>query len=152
MRRTKMKATLYKVSDDRRVLNKVLGTGMEVNFNIKEAKDIDNPTIRLDYNSVYLQRNYVWIDEFDSYYHINSYQVKPGQEIILVLEVDPLMTIKDDIKASVGHVVRSTQGNKYLPDSMAQKTNRTHVQARRIGSIDNRASNDDFYVFIKGGK
>lgn len=145
-----MQINLYSCSDDRRVLNKALSNQKTVNVNILDEKDADNPVYKLGYFDNFLSYNYAYVPKFNTYYFVRP-SVKTGQEIVLYLEADAIMSIKDDIKNSTAHIIRSTKGNVYIPDSMATKTNRTTVQARLIGNVDGGSTNTDHYILIKGG-
>ena len=144
-----MVVDLYTTTSEKIRLNKSLGTAFTLSAVLsKDSYDVTNPTIELSYDSGVLNKNYCYIAEYGRYYFIEDMQVV-NHMIIVKLHVDVLMTYASAIKSSVGHVTRSTEGNVYIPDSIATQTDKTNWQWRSLGTCF-ISSND--YIMIKGGK
>lgn len=103
-----MTVTLYKTSDDRRVVTKTL-TSIASNVTIipKEQLDILTPRIRLAWNSAYLAANYMYISDLGRYYFISDMLLNTGHNIDIIGNVDVLMTYASQIKALEATIIRS---------------------------------------------
>lgn len=103
-----MTVTLYKTSDDRRVVTKTL-TSIASNITIipKEQLDILTPRIRLAWNSAYLAANYMYISDLGRYYFISDMLLNTGHNIDIIGNVDVLMTYASQIKALEATIIRS---------------------------------------------
>ena len=95
-----MTITLYKISDDRIVINKHTDTQHklgELTAHFKEDTDVLNPVLEIAYNASYSSANYVYVSAWNRYYYITG--IKTGmQRMFLTCEVDVLMSYKEDIK------------------------------------------------------
>lgn len=80
------------------------------NFHYKEPTDILNPVVIIDYNSGYLNCNYIFLSDFNRYYFVENITVE-HQRIILTCKVDVLMSFASDIKSCQG--IASRNSNKY---------------------------------------
>lgn len=143
-----MQINLYKTKSEKNKLTKILENALILSGHLTESCDIINPVIKVKYNSDIYNKNYVFISDFHRYYYINDIIVD-NEEIILSLHIDVLMTYKDDIKNSTGHIIRSVSNqNKYIIDEMISNTSNVTTYTRRIG---NGFSPDDKYLITIGG-
>lgn len=103
-----MIVTLYKTSDDRRVVTKTL-TSIASNVTIipKEQLDILTPRIRLAWNSAYLAANYMYISDLGRYYFISDMLLNTGHNIDIIGNVDVLMSYAAQIRALDATIIRS---------------------------------------------
>lgn len=103
-----MTVTLYKTSDDRRVVTKTL-TSIASNITIipKEQLDILSPRIRLAWNSAYLAANYMYISDLGRYYFISDMLLNTGHNIDIIGNVDVLMSYAAQIRALDATIIRS---------------------------------------------
>lgn len=103
-----MTVTLYKTSDDRRVVTKTL-TSIASNVTIipKEQLDILTPRIRLAWNSAYLAANYMYISDLGRYYFISDMLLNTGHNIDIIGNVDVLMSYAAQIRALDATIIRS---------------------------------------------
>ena len=103
-----MTVTLYKTSDDRRVVTKAL-TSIASNITIipKEQLDILTPRIRLAWNSAYLAANYMYISDLGRYYFISDMLLNTGHNIDIIGNVDVLMSYAAQIRALDATIIRS---------------------------------------------
>lgn len=106
-----MTITVYKISDDRRVVNKTLGTAVAtLTAIIKNDADILYPVLEVAYNSSVLTANYLYIDTLQRYYYIKNIKLD-RQRIFLECEVDVLKSYYNEIKNL--NCVVSRQENNY---------------------------------------
>lgn len=106
-----MTITIYKISDDRRVVNKTLGTAVAtLTAIIKNDADILYPVLEVAYNSSVLTANYLYIDTLQRYYYIKNIKLD-RQRIFLECEVDVLKSYYNEIKNL--NCVVSRQENNY---------------------------------------
>lgn len=106
-----MTITIYKISDDRRVVNKTLGTAVAtLTAIIKNDADILYPVLEVAYNSSVLTANYIYIDTLQRYYYIKNIKLD-RQRIFLECEVDVLKSYYNEIKNL--NCVVSRQENNY---------------------------------------
>lgn len=106
-----MTITVYKISDDRRVVNKTLGTAVAtLTAIIKNDADILYPVLEVAYNSSVLTANYIYIDTLQRYYYIKNIKLD-RQRIFLECEVDVLKSYYNEIKNL--NCVVSRQENNY---------------------------------------
>lgn len=108
-----MTVELYTVTDDRRVVNKTLGTAVkQATCIIKEDCDLLNPEIELAYFTNIEKCNYMYIDTFHRYYYIDNMTFSK-QRVFIKAHVDVLKTYTDSVKNSTVIVRRSAEKSKY---------------------------------------
>ena len=114
-----MTITVYKISDDRRVVNKTLGTAVAtLTAVIKNDADILYPVLEVAYNSSVLTANYLYIDTLQRYYYIKNIKLD-RQRIFLECEVDVLKSYYNEIKNLSCVVSRQENNyNTYLNDGV----------------------------------
>lgn len=114
-----MTITVYKISDDRRVVNKTLGTAVATLTAIfKNDADILNPVLEVAYNARVLTANYLYIDTLQRYYYIKNIKLD-RQRLFLECEVDVLKTYYNEIKNLSCVVSRQENNfNTYLNDGV----------------------------------
>ena len=89
-----MKLQIYDNNSNTNVINKKITLVDTLNFNLKADNSILQPILILkNYNS----GNYCYIKEFNRYYYISDIRVLTGGLYQLQLEVDVLMTYKNEI-------------------------------------------------------
>lgn len=139
---------LYRTGAETNRVDKALDSRTDLVGTLIEACDILNPVIKVNYSQTVLNMNYCYIDAFKRYYFITDMNIKNGV-VYLSLHVDVLMTYKDDIKKSTGHIIRSASNpNYYITDNMVTKQTDVQVYTRRIGEGFTRA---DKYLITIGG-
>lgn len=107
-----MDAIFYTVSDNNNALEKTLENALMASVLLLNPTSILNPTIRVRIGNIteFLKRNYCFIDVLQRYYFINSITIERGGIATIELEIDVLMTYKDDIKQAVAEIVKSDSG------------------------------------------
>lgn len=113
-----MEITLYKNSDDPRVMSKTLTEPITLQAEIKEQCSTDTPAFYIKYNSDILTEHYNYASAWGRYYFLGEPELVPGQGMILRGKQDSLMTYAAQIRACPA-VIRRNSGvpNTYLPDS-----------------------------------
>ena len=89
-----MKLKIYNNKSNNNVLNKKITLVKELDFTLKSDNSIMQPILVL---KNYTSGNYCYIDEFHRYYYINDVRLLNGGLYELQLDVDVLMTYKDEI-------------------------------------------------------
>lgn len=114
-----MTITVYKISDDRRVVNKTLGTAVAtLTAVIKNEADILYPVLEVAYNTSVLTANYLYIDTLQRYYYIKNIKLD-RQRLFLECEVDVLKSYYNEIKNLSCVVSRQENNyNTYLNDGV----------------------------------
>lgn len=112
-----MIATFYTCNDDPRKVDKTLSQMKSKPVAIYNACDIITPTLYLDYDSELLNCNYMYLDEWETYYFIRNYSVDNGKRMYINAELDECYTYRDQIKACAGTAIRNESvGINYVPD------------------------------------
>lgn len=114
--------SLYKISDDSRVINKTLGTPLNGNTPIqlylREDTNILSPEVSFPYSATYAGANYAYIPEWKRYYFISDMYVTPAARLYLRLYIDVLKTYASGILNCNCNVMRSeSAGVNYVHDS-----------------------------------
>lgn len=114
-----MNLTLYKTSDDERVLNKTITSVATVTAEPTENVDILAPEMIIEYDSTYLAANYCYISDFSRYYYIRDIVLLRGHRCKLVLYVDVLKTYNEAIRDCKALITRSETKGKptQIPDN-----------------------------------
>lgn len=108
-----MTVSLYTVTDDRRVVNKNLGTAVgTVNCIVKDDCDILNPELELAYFTGVENCNYIHIPNWNRYYYIDNITFSK-QRVYIKCHVDVLMTYTTAVRNSKVIVRRSSEKDKY---------------------------------------
>ncbi len=114
-----MYVTFYKCSDDPKKINKSLteiGSLKNISIEPTETMSILKPVLVMAYNVNYLTANYVYISEFERYYHC-TVSVAPGERCVVSCVVDPLYTFRSSLLDIPVTVIRSeVAGINYTPD------------------------------------
>lgn len=89
-----MKLKIYNNNSNNNVLNKKITPVSELDFTLKSDNSIMQPILVL---KNYIKGNYCYIDELKRYYFINDVRLLTGGLYELHLDVDVLMTYKNEI-------------------------------------------------------
>lgn len=89
-----MRLKIYNNNSNNNVINKNITLVNEIDFNLKADNSILQPILIL---KNYEGGNYCYIDEFERYYFINDVRLLNGGLYELILNVDVLMTYKNEI-------------------------------------------------------
>lgn len=129
-----MNVIFAKVTDEKNQIVKTLRNQTTKVCVLKDNCSVVNPVLTLAYDSNILTKNYCYIAEFGRYYYITDITFA-NKTLIVSLHCDVLMSYRDDILSSVGHITRTTnRSNKYLPDSFITNTAQVDRQYRKLGT------------------
>lgn len=125
----------------------IIGTAKTLH--VKHKIDMLNPVFDVDYNSLFLPANYVYIAEFGRYYFC-TIATDTAQKITVSCTVDPLFSFATAIKNCPCTVVRSEKaGITYVPDNkLPIDPNKYRVGAIPSPSALENALNDKPYILI----
>lgn len=85
---------IYNNKSNKNIVNKKIEEVQEISFNFKDDSDITNPILILQ---SYKSGNYCYIPELKRYYYIDRIELMNGGFYKLYLEIDVLMSYKDEI-------------------------------------------------------
>lgn len=89
-----MLVKIYHNKSNNNVINKKIEEIQEITFNFKNDSDITNPILILQ---SYKTGNYCYIPDLKRYYYINNIELMSGGFYKLYLEIDVLMSYKNDL-------------------------------------------------------
>lgn len=89
-----MKLKIYNNKSNKNIINKKIEEIQEISFNFKDNSDITNPILILQ---TYKTGNYCYIPDLKRYYYIDRIELMKGGFYRLYLEIDVLMSYKDEI-------------------------------------------------------
>lgn len=99
-----MKVKIYNNKSNKNIVNKKIEFLQEISFDFKDDSDITNPILILQ---SYKKGNYCFIPDLNRYYYIDRIDLMNGGLYKLYLEIDVLMSYKDEI---IGAEWYSTNG------------------------------------------
>lgn len=89
-----MKLKIYNNKSNKNIVNKKIEEIQEISFNFKDYSDITNPSLILQ---TYQTGNYCYIPDLKRYYYIDRIELMKGGFYRLYLEIDVLMSYKEEI-------------------------------------------------------
>lgn len=110
MRGDIMTINLYNISDDLRKIVKNLGTATALQCELVYPSDMLNPVIRISATNWSASLNYMYIPDFNRYYHITEVTYENGGAVTIQGRVDPLMSYSTAILGLYVNVVRHELG------------------------------------------
>lgn len=153
-----MTIKLYKIKDDRRQLEKTLNAETlqrTMNGHLKSDCSIMDPIIEITYDPVLAGCNYMYIDDFERYYHINNIEVG-AQRAFIHAHVDVLQTYAQQIRQLDCIIARQESkdhANLYLNDKIFRALNYKIINTVRFPKTPfmNGKQNVDSLVLTVGG-
>lgn len=144
--------TFYTSSANPKKLDKsgnLTAIGTAKTLHVKHKIDLLNPVFDVDYNSLFLPANYVYISEFGRYYFC-TIATDTAQKITVSCTVDPLYSFSTAIKNCPCTVIRSeAAGINYTPDNkLPIDPNKYRVGAIAAPSPIEDLLNDKPYILI----
>lgn len=89
-----MNVKIYNNKSNKNIVNKQIQLLKEIEFNFKDDSDVTNPVLIL---KNYVTGNYCFIPDLNRYYYIDRIVLMVGGFFKLYLEIDVLMSYKDEI-------------------------------------------------------
>ena len=130
-----MTITLYTTTADTRQLTKTLGNALEVNdVLLKEATAVLSPKVELTRTPPNVaQYNYVYIPTLGRYYYINEITSLLGGRTEMQLEVDVLMSHREQILSLEVIAKRSaSKGDCYIRDDTISSETRPSISTYKV--------------------
>lgn len=148
-----MQIKFYKITDDKRQLNKTLTASnlkKTLTGELKIDTDILNPILEVGYDADILTCNYMEIPALGRYYFIENITTST-QRLLVAGHVDVLQTYAADIsnlKCVIARQESPTRSNKYLNDGMWK-----NLQPKDVLTcpFPNAFNNEGYYVLAVGG-
>lgn len=94
-----MEIVLYQTTSPNNKINKVLANPTTLTGEIRNETDLVRPEIRVE-GMAYKEYNYAYIQAFGRYYYIREWRSLGHNQLVLYMEVDPLMSFQSDILAT----------------------------------------------------
>lgn len=94
-----MDIILYKTTSPNNKIDKTLTNAVTLSGEFREETNLVNPEVRVE-GMQYKDYNYAYIEDFGRYYFIKEYRSLGHNQLVLYMEVDPLMSFKTDILAT----------------------------------------------------
>ena len=110
-----MEIILYQTTSPNNKIDKVLANPVTLTGEIRNETDIVRPEIRVE-GMAYKDYNYAHIQAFGRYYYIREWRSLGHNQLVLYMEVDPLMSFQADILATEIMLERTSMSNKALMD------------------------------------
>lgn len=151
-----MHVILYNNQSDKRQLSKYLTLVASLD-SVQATSDIPtkDPVLKLDYNSAYLNANYLYIQEWGRYYYITNRNCKIGDHIEIECFIDVLMSFNAQIKKAEVIAERSSSNfDRYITDDAIPFTDELDQIVRKLpGSPFTGVSSGSYnYTLLIGGK
>jgi len=105
--------TLYNYNNRKDIINKTLTDGVSVKGLIRDGFDIVKPTVIIRWDNIFTY-SYLYIEELNRYYFVDSFRVLENKTYELTLSVDVLMTYRDKILTATATVSSSDSADKYI--------------------------------------
>lgn len=110
-----MEIILYQTTSPNNKIDKVLANPTTLTGEIRNETDLVRPEIRVE-GMAYKDYNYAFIEAFGRYYYIREWRSLGHNQLVLYMEVDPLMSFQSDILATEIMLERTSMSNKALMD------------------------------------
>ncbi len=141
-----MEIHLYKNYDEVNRINKTLTDEIILTGSLKDNANIMSPSIMFETNITLY--NYCYIPQFNRYYFIKDVIIVRNKAYIANMEVDVLMSFKNEILELSGIVSRLTDGNKYADRTVLYSKKK---EFEKIAFPNNVFTNDGTYVLVAQG-
>ena len=145
-----MQIKFYKVTDDKRVIDKTLGTAKtKSSCQLIEPSSVINPSFTIDIDTSIYSYNYVYIAYFGRYYYINDITVIDGARMLVTCNVDVLKSFATPIKSCTVNTRRNENNyDMYLPDDRPVESRMIRYSQKFPHSFDDES---DSYILITVG-
>lgn len=119
-----------------------------LNGYLKEACDVLDPDIEVEFNDAYLTANFAHIPAFHRFYVFRKPPTIIGKRMILHLHVDVVYSFREAIlKAQVVAKRSASRYDLYLPDSAVQGEVGYKMYSSHFGNGYNFQANTGTYIF-----
>ena len=130
-----MQALFYKVYDDENVVNKQLNNELSTVIFFKDDNNILYPNIKAKQNL--LGYNYCYIPILNRYYFIRTCDILGKELFLLQLEIDVLMSYKQDILQANCEIEEQENFNPFYDDGYKIEVRKTSAIYESDTTINN---------------
>lgn len=143
-----MEIRLYNSSDETNKINKTLLNEIVLNGTLRDETSVLNPIILIEANNL-TQYNYCYIPLFKRYYFIKDITVVRNKLFRLFLDIDVLMSYKNDI-LNLDCIVNKQENNStpYINDNSRIYENRNFTS---IINYKNGFDDDGNFILLTAG-
>lgn len=143
-----MEIRLYSSSDETNKIDKTLTNEIVLNGTLKDETSVINPIILIEANNL-TQYNYCYIPLFKRYYFIKDITVVRNNLFRLFLDIDVLMSYKDEI-LNLDCIVNKQENNStpYINDNSRIYENRNFTS---IINFRNGFDDDGNFILMTAG-
>lgn len=145
-----MQIKLYYNTSDNRCIKKNITNEFALTGTLRESTSIINPEITVTLSDP-VRYNYCYIPVLKRYYYINNVISVKNGVWKLIMEVDPLMSFKNDIlalKVVVSKQSSTTNGDEYIDDGSLVTDN---LMFKTVYNFANGFNNNSEYILITAG-
>ena len=145
-----MEIRLYNSSDETNKINKTLTNEIVLNGTLKDETSVVNPIILIEANNL-TQYNYCYIPLFKRYYFIKDITVVRNHLFRIFLDIDVLMSYKNDILNLDVIIDKSETNNnadKYINDGSFVCENKSYNTVLNFNKGFNEQAN---YILVTAG-
>lgn len=145
-----MEIKFYQNTDDKRVINKTLGTAKTLSScQLIDESSIINPVIEIDIDTSLYAYNYAYIAYFGRYYYITNITVLDGTRMRINMAVDVLKSFESQIKECYVNSRRNENSfDMYLPDDRTIESRFIRYSQKFPHSFDDESAS---YILITVG-
>lgn len=117
-----MQITLYNNTKLLNRLERTFNDAVTLTGELRDAMNVIDPDIYVEFNSAYLTKNYAYLPDFNRYYYFRQPPSVDGKRMMLHLHADALYNYRDLILKSDCIAERSSSNyNLYLEDDAIMK-------------------------------
>lgn len=150
-----MTINLYKISFDTRELDKVNGVTpvnpTAITVDPLNAVSTIHPVFVLDYNSNYVNCNYLYCDTLDSYYYITDRRINTAGRLELLCTIDVRTTFSAAIKSTPCTIIRADSiGNptKIIDSKLPVNPQKKYITSIVLPETSNTMSTTAEYSYL----
>jgi hypothetical protein len=139
---------LYKTSSEKNRINKTITDEIVLNGYLREQCSVTNPVIKIEQSVNLSLYNYAYIEDFGRYYYITDIKTLRNNLWELSLDIDVLMTYKNDILNTVG-LINHADLNQYLHDTNIVTSSKCTKQI--VTFTKSLPTDVDYLLIVAGG-
>lgn len=138
---------LYKTASEKNRLNKTITNEISLTGYLREECSVTNPVIKIEQSENLSLYNYAYIEDFGRYYYISDIKTIRNNLWELSLNIDVLMTYKNNILNTVG-LINHADLNQYLHDENIVTNSKC---TKQIVTFSKSLPTDVDYILIVAG-
>ena len=132
-------------------LDRTFNNPITLTGELRDAMDVINPDIYVEYNASYLTRNYAYLPDFNRYYYFRQPPSVDGKRMMLHLHADALYNYRDLILKSECIAERSSSNyNPYVDDDAISSESGFEYYSRSL-PFEFTPDNGSYVLICAGG-